>query len=115
MRWQKIRLPLRWLITTAFAVAFFLIGSRALIRGPEAEAPAPEPPKAWPAAWAIPAEPDSRPLQSAAREEKRTDAAVIPAPLPLPPLARDGNGRVITGRGFVRAVYMACPPESVFG
>ena len=115
MGWRKIRLPLRWLIATAFAVAFFLLGSRALIRGPEAEVPVPEPPKAWPAAWAMPAEPVSRPPQPGPREETREDAAVIPAPLPLPLLARDGNGRIITGRGFVRAVYMACPPESVFG
>lgn len=100
----------------ACLTALVLLGMRQLVAGPEsASADAPAPPVSYAALLALPAPENAAQGASAAQSSVHRPAA-LPAHQPLPVLTRaDGCGWLITGRSYVRTVYIAFHLEGSAG
>ena len=111
----------RYLIRALGAAAFvllFVLASRALVRGPEETQAPPAPvPAGIPAALCGTPEAPAPDSYASQPRPPRQESSLLPegtgaAPAPA---EADGNGWIITGRSWARAVYHACPPEGEFG
>ncbi len=101
----------------ALMAALFLLGSRALIRGPAAAPPQAQPAARIPVLCPLPVPADQQsPHPGVSFSERAERAAVLLCAFAALPLSEaDRNGWVLTGRSWFRAVYTACPPEAAFG